>query len=259
MPVIAEVGAATRKNMRREVNEISDVTQEVENDLLIDHASHHEQAAHHAPGREHYSHYRGDLEGAPNARSRFVGAHRHVPARETEDIYSDTATLSRVDEDVLIFHQFRAAAQQASAEARIAATPLMMNEVVVEAARRRRRARAPHRAFRLNATQMLIGGLLLAQLIMVLWLQSQSLALRNQDGVLRRDIAQIRDEIAQKKSEISQLDSEAHLNELAAQLRWSKAPQSSFDKITDTSRLAPPQADAVAQRPLNGNRLAQSD
>ncbi len=241
MPVVVE----TRKIAHREVNEISDVLQEVETDVLIDRAALLTRAAHHAPGTEHHSHYRGALEGAPNARSRFVGAHRHVPARET-----GTATLSPLDEDVLIFHQVRAAAHQA--------VPLVMDEVVVEAARRRRRARAPHRVFRLTGTQLLIGGSLLAQLLMVLWLQSQSLSLRNRDYKLRREIAQTHELINQKKNEISQLDSEVHLSQMAAQLHWDKAPMTSFDKINDTRRLTPEETAAVEAKPADASLIAQA-
>ena len=249
MPVIVETRGA-QKFAPHEVNEVSDARQENENDVLIDRASVLVHAAHHAPGSEHHPHYRGDLEGAPNARSRFVGAHRHVPAREAQDM-GGTATLSRVDEDVLIFHKVRAAAQQT--------TPVAMDEVVVEAARRRRRARAPHRAFRLTSTQLMLGGLLLAQLLMVLWLQSQSLSLRNRDYKLRRDIAQTHELIAQKKNQISQLDSETHLSQLAAQLHWDKAPMTSFDKINDKRRLTSEETAALMQKPSNGNLIAKAE
>ena len=249
MPVIV----ATRddqKMIAREVNEVSDARQENENDVLIDRASVLIHAAHHAPGSKHHPHYRGDLEGAPNARSRFVGAHRHVPAREVQDI-GGTATLTKLDEDVLIFHQVRAAAQQT--------TPMAMDEVVVEAAHRRRRSRAPHRAFRLTGTQLMLGGLLLAQLLMVLWLQSQSLSLRNRDYKLRREIAQAHELIAQKKNQISQLDSETHLSQLATQLHWQKAPMTSFDKVNDTRRLTPEETAALMEKPSNGNLIAKVD
>jgi cell division protein FtsL len=250
MPVLEE--ATTSRNApklrRREVNEVSDTIQEIENDLM-DRASFHARAAHHAPGSEHYSHFRGDLEAAPKVRTRFVGAHRHVPARQTQD--TSTATLSTLDEDALIFHEVRAAVKEA--------TPVPMEEVVAEAARRRRRARAPHRAFRLTGTQMMIGGLLLAQLLMVLWLQSQSLALRNKDYKLRREIAQTHELIAQKKNQISKLDSETHLNQLAGQMRWGKAPLTNFDKINDTRRLTAPEMASLNDAPLNGDRLARAD
>lgn len=250
MPVVTTV-RDTQNYTPREINEVSDVVQEIENDVIIDRAALLTRAAHHAPGRDHHPHYRGALEGAPKARSRFVGAHRHVPARESARETHGTTTLSPLDEDVLIFHQVRAAAQQAA--------PLVMDEVVVEAARRRRRARAPHRVFRPTGTQLMLGGLLLAQLLMVLWLQSQSLALRNQDYKLRREIAQTRELIAQKKNQISQLDSEAHLNQLAGQMHWNKAPLTSFDKINDTKPLTSQQAKALISPTLSGNLIAQAE
>ena len=244
MPVLEE--ATTSRNTpnlrQREINEVSDTIQEVENDF-IDRAAFRARAAHLAPGSEHFRHYRGDLEAAPKVRSRFIGAHRHVPARET-----GTATLSSV-EDALIFHQVKAAVKEAE--------PL--EDIVTEAAHRRRRARAPHRAFRLTGTQMMIGGLLLLQLLGVLWLQSQSLALRNKDYKLRREIAQTRELIAQKKNQISQLDSETHLNQLAGQMHWSKAPLTSFDKIDDKRRLTAPEMAALSEQPLHGDRLARAD
>ncbi|HEY0075341.1 MAG TPA: hypothetical protein VGB77_14675 [Abditibacteriaceae bacterium] len=250
MPVLEE--ATTSRNApklrRREVNEVNDTIQEIENDLM-DRASFQARAAHHAPGSEHYAHFRGDLETAPKVRTRFVGAHRHVPARQTQE--TSTATFSALDEDALIFHEVRAAVKEA--------TPVPMEEVVAEAAMRRRRARAPHRAFRLTSTQMMIGGLLLGQLLMVLWLQSQSLALRNKDHKLRREIAQTHELIAQKKNQISKLDSEAHLNQLAGQMRWGKAPLTNFDKINDTRRLTKPEMAALSDKPLNGDRLARAD
>ena len=250
MPVIDTVTASrnAQKLRRSEINEVSDAIQEIENDL-IDRAAFRARAAHHAPGSEHFTHYRGDLEAAPKVRTRFVGAHRHVPARQTQDI--STATLSPLDEDALIFHEVRAAVKESE--------PAPMEEVVTEAARRRRRARTPHRAFRLTGTQMMIGGLLLAQLLMVLWLQSQSLSLRNKDYTLRREIAQTRELIAQKKNQISKLDSEAHLNQLAGQMRWGKAPLTNFDKINDTRRLTGPEMAALNEAPLNGDRLARAD
>ena len=250
MPVLEE--ATTSRNApklrRREVNEVSDTIQEIENGLM-DRASFRARAAHHAPGSEHYSHFRGDLESAPKVRTRFVGAHRHVPARESQGV--GTSTLSSPDEDTLIFHQVKAALEET--------TVPTTHEVVTEAARRRRRARAPHRAFRLTGTQMMIGGLLLGQLLMVLWLQSQSLALRNKDYKLRREIAQTHELIAQKKNQISKLDSEAHLNQLAGQMRWGKAPLTNFDKINDTRRLTAPEMAALNDAPLNGDRLARAD
>ena len=252
------VTVATRETQKvapRAVNEFSDALQEVESDVfeadVFDRAAYQAQAAHHAPGKEHHAHYRGSLEAAPKARSRFVGAHRHVPARETVGVVNGTSTLSPLDEDVLIFHEVTQAARQPA--------PLVMDEVVAEAARRRRRARAPHRAFRLTGTQMMAGGLLLAQLLMVLWLQGQSLALRNKDYKLRREIAQTRELIAQKKNQISQLDSEVHLSQLAAQLHWDKAPMTSFDKINDTHRLTPEEAEALMAKPANGNLIAQAN
>jgi hypothetical protein len=105
----------------------------------------------------------------------------------------------------------------------------------------------------------MIGGLLLAQLLMVLWLQSQSLALRNKDYKLRHEIAQTHELIAQKKNQISKLDSEAHLNQLAGQMHWSKAPLTNFDKINDTRRLTAPEMAALNDAPLNGDRLARAD
>lgn len=248
MPVIAETRKAARRETTgfREVNDLrndmSDTLQEIENDVVVDRAAALLQAAHHAPGQEHHAHYQGHLEGAPNARSRFVGAHRHMPAREYQTgSHVGTFTLSPVDEDVLIFHKVRNATQQTA--------PLVMDEVVVEAARRRRRARAPHRAFRLSGTQMMLGSLLLAQLLMVLWLQGQSLSLRNKDYKLRREIAQTRELIAQKKNEISQLDSEANLSQLATDMHWNKAPMTSFDKINDTRRLTPEEIATLTQKP----------
>jgi len=248
MPVIDEVNTSRTilKNHHREINEVSDVIKEIETDL-IDRAAFRARAAHHASGSAHFTHYRGNLEAAPKVRTRFVSAHRHVPARQTQEI--GTATLSPLDEDTLIFHQVKAAVKEAA--------PL--EDVVSETAHRRRRARAPHRAFRLTGTQMMICGLLLAQLLMVLWLQSQSLALRNQDYTLRREIAQTRELIAQKKNQISQLDSETHLNQLANQMRWGKAPLTNFDKINDTRRLSAPEMAALGDNPLDGDRLARAD
>jgi hypothetical protein len=252
MPVIIESRDA-RETARREMSDLENTLQEIENDVFERRATYTARAAHHAPGREHHTHHHGDLEGALNARSRFVGAHRHLPAREHQAYGPFKLPLldESVLEDVQIFHEVTESAKQS--------TEVTMDEVVVEAARRRRRARAPHRAFRLTGTQLMIGGLLLAQLLGVLWLQSQSLALRNRDFKLRREIAQTRELIAQKQNQISQLDSETHLGQLAAQLHWDKAPMNSFDKLNDTRRLTPQETASLAQKPPSGTLIARTN
>lgn len=156
--------------------------------------------------------------------------HRRAPARRDalRETSRDTQTLSP-DEDVLIFRHVMAQKSE----------PLSMDEVTVEAARRRRRARAPHRPFRLTGAQMLIGGTLLVQLTLVLWLQSQALSLRNRDHKLREKIAMTHQQIAQTQNSIAQAAADTNLEQMAAQMNWRKADVTSFDDVTNTQPLTP--------------------
>lgn len=243
---------ATAAARRREVTEVTDEIYTAENagthfnDSSTDRAVAERTSRRPRPsGRGRHKHFRGSVADARHARARFAGAHRQAPARETGLIeFPETSTLAEQQGDTLVVHHV--ATPEADFAAARHKAPLEMDEVIVEAALRRRRARARHRQFRLNGAQMLIGVTLMGQLTMVLWLQSQALSLRNHDHKLREKIAQTNELIAQTKNDISQLDSETNLGRLASQMKWDKAPMTSFDKITDKRRLTPQEAAALS-------------
>ena len=185
----------------------------------------HETVAHPTPNLAR-SHRRGA--DVLTDRARFAGARRHAPhIREAEGLsQSETeALLRRILEDE--------------------PAPLSADELLIEAARARRRARPRHRPFRLTKTQWLIAVTLLGQLTGVLWWQSQALSLRNRDQLLKNDIAVTSQQIAQTKNEISQLDSEDNLSQLAAKMKWKRAPVNNFDDVSQTRRLTRQEAGAI--------------
>ena len=216
-----------------------------------DYATLHARATHDVPGQEHHAHYHGVPAGAPTPRTRFAGAlrhvaHGHVTHEPVTPGHADTATLA-AEEDVLVFRRVMEEP----------APVVSFDEVVVEASRARRRARSPHRPFRLTTAQWIIVTTLFGQLTGVLWWQSQALALRNRDQRLRDEIARTGQQIAQTKHAISQLDSEGNLEQLAGQMKWSRAPLNNFDNVTNRHRLTPQQI-AALNAPANTDAAGEA-
>jgi hypothetical protein len=104
----------------------------------------------------------------------------------------------------------------------------------------RRALRRSHRPFRLSPALGVASGLVLLQLVALLWLKGLALTARNRADVLDRKITAISGEIANTEDTVAKLSSPPQLRQWAEELGMRPATQADIDDVRQRTPWSPP-------------------